>query len=87
MTRDGRKYRTNRDLLDSSAGGADERDRVVSGGGDCDGSDVIAGPRDRGRGRDGVRASDWMIDVVLATVVVADLERLTTTQKRPVHAT
>ena len=64
-----------------AAAGADKRDGVVSGCGDGNGSDVIViGPRDRGGGRDRVGAFDWVIDVVFAAVVVADFQRLTTSQ-------
>ena len=70
------------DLLDATAGGADERHGVVSGCGDGNGSDVSVGPRDGGRARDRVGAFDRMIDVVFAAVVVANLQRLTASQQQ-----
>jgi len=61
-------------LSNAAAAGADERDGVVRGLCNRNGSsyDVIVRPRDRGIGRDGVAASDWMINSMLAAVVVAD---------------
>ena len=65
-----------------SASGADECDRVVPDGGGRYRRRVDVAPGDDGLARHRLGALDRVVDIVLATVIVSDLERLPGRRKR-----